>query len=69
MTVQSAVHLFAGIMILASLALGHYISPYWYLLTFFVGLNLLQSAFTHWCLAATIFRSCGLKNSQSESGF
>ncbi len=69
MAVQSAVHLLAGIMILASLALAHFISPNWYLLTIFVGLNLVQSAFTNWCLAATIFRSCGLKKSESENGF
>jgi len=69
MTVQSAVHALAGVMILVSLALAHFISPYWYLLTLFVGLNLLQSAFTNWCLAATIFRACGLKDSQSASGF
>jgi hypothetical protein len=69
MTVQSAVHLLAGIMILASLALAHFVSPYWYLLTAFVGVNLFQSAFTNWCLAANIFRTFGLKDSQSKSGF
>ena len=69
MTVQSAVHVLAGVMILVSLALAHFISPYWYLLTLFVGLNLLQSAFTNWCLAATIFRAFGLKDSQNASGF
>jgi hypothetical protein len=39
----------AGTFVLASLALGYWVSPYWYLFTAFVGLNLLQSSFTHWC--------------------
>ena len=47
--------------ILISLALGHWVSPYWYLFTAFVGVNLLQSAFTRWCPAMTIFRKLGLK--------
>jgi hypothetical protein len=40
----------AGIFVLLSLGLGYLVSPYWYLFTAFVGLNLLQSAFTQWCL-------------------
>jgi hypothetical protein len=44
------VRLMAGIFVLASLALGYFVSPLWYLLTAFVGLNFLQSAFTNWCL-------------------
>ena len=39
----------AGSFVLLSLALGFWVSPYWYLLTAFVGLNLLQSSFTRWC--------------------
>jgi len=69
MSVQSAVHLLAGVMILGSLTLAHFVSPYWYLLTAFVGLNLVQSAFTHWCLAANIFRTLGLKDGQNQGGF
>jgi hypothetical protein len=61
MTVERAVRLMAGIMILISLALAHYLSPYWLLLTAFVGLNLLQSAFTKWCPAITVFGMMGLK--------
>jgi hypothetical protein len=60
MTVERALRLMAGAFILASLALGHWISPYWYLFTAFVGLNLLQSGFTNWCPAMAIFRKCGL---------
>jgi len=39
----------AGAFVLLSLALGYWVSLYWYLFTTFVGLNLLQSAFTNWC--------------------
>lgn len=40
---------FAGVFILASLALGHWVHPAWYLFTAFVGVNLLQSSFTGFC--------------------
>ena len=63
MTVERAVRLLAGIIVLASLTLAQFISPYWYVLSAFVGLNLLQSAFTNWCPAMSIFRSFGLKDS------
>ena len=53
----------AGIVILLSLALGYWVNPYWYFFTAFVGLNLLQSAFTKWCPAMAIFRKLGLKES------
>ncbi len=61
MTVERAVRMMAGIFVLLSLALGYYVSRYWFLLTAFVGLNLLQSAFTKWCPAMTIFRKLGLR--------
>jgi hypothetical protein len=60
MTVERALRLLAGVVVLLSLALGYWISPWWFLLTAFVGLNLLQSAFTNWCPAMTIFRWMGL---------
>jgi len=63
MTVATAVRLLAGVMILISLGLAHWVSPYWLLLTAFVGLNLLQSAFTNWCPAMSIFRWMGLQDS------
>jgi hypothetical protein len=62
MTVERAVRLMAGVVLLISLALAHYLSPYWLWLTAFVGLNLLQSAFTNWCPAITIFRVMGMKD-------
>lgn len=61
MTVERSVRLMAGVMVLLSLALAHFLSPNWLWLTAFVGLNLLQSAFTNWCPAMTIFRAMGLK--------
>ena len=67
MNVESAVHLLAGVLILVSLALAHYVSPYWYILTAFVGLNLFQSAFTNWCPAMSIFRAMGLKDRTTNS--
>ena len=62
MTVNEALRAMAGLFILGSLALGWWVSPWWYLLTGFVGLNLLQSAFTRWCPAMTIFRKLGLRD-------
>ena len=50
----------AGTFVLASLALGYWVSPYWYLFTAFVGLNLLQSSFTRWCLMETILAKVGI---------
>ena len=60
MTVERAVRSLAGIIVLASLALARWVSGDWLWLTAFVGLNLLQSAFTNWCPAMTIFQWMGL---------
>ncbi len=60
MNVDRAVMAFAGVMILLSIALTHYVSPWFWLLTAFVGLNLLQASFTGFCPAAKIFKSMGL---------
>ena len=62
MTVESGVRLMAGIMVLLSLALAHFFSLYWLWLTAFVGVNMLQSAFTNWCPAMNILRTMGLKD-------
>jgi Inner membrane protein YgaP-like, transmembrane domain len=61
MTVERALRLVAGTFVLLSLALGHWVSPWWYLFTAFVGLNLLQSGFTNWCPAMYILRKMGLR--------
>jgi hypothetical protein len=59
--VDRAVFTFAGSMLLISLGLAWLLSPYWLLLSAFVGLNLVQSAFTGFCPAAIVFRRLGLK--------
>jgi len=61
MSIDRAVMLFAGLMVVISLGLGHYVSPYWYLLTAFVGLNLMQASLTGFCPAAMLFKKLGLK--------
>ena len=61
MNVDRAVMAFAGLMVLTSVVLTVYASPWWLLFTAFVGLNLLQAAFTGFCPAAMIFRRVGLK--------
>ena len=61
MTLDRAVLMFAGLMVLASLALGYFVSPWWYLLTAFVGLNLMQASVTGFCPAAMLFRRLGCK--------
>ena len=60
MTIENAVRILAGTMILISLALGHFVSAYWYWLGVFVGVNLIQSAFTGFCPAETIFAKLGV---------
>ncbi len=52
----------AGTFVLASLALGYWVSPYWLLFTAFVGLNLLQSSVTKWCLMDDILKKVGIEN-------
>ena len=59
MTVDRAVFLFAGILVLAGTVLAWLHSPYWLLLTGFVGLNLIQASFTGFCPAAMIFKKLG----------
>ena len=66
MTSWQIVRVFAGIFILLSLALGMpgsplFVSPWWLAFTAFVGLNMLQSGFTHWCLMETILRKLGMR--------
>lgn len=61
MSVDRAVLMFAGFMVLLSLGLGLLVSPYWFFLTAFVGLNLIQSSVTGFCPAAIVFRKLGLR--------
>jgi len=61
MTIGRAVMAFAGLMIVASLLLAQIFSPYWLLLTAFVGANLFQSAFTGFCPLAILLRRLGVR--------
>ena len=61
MSVDRAVMAFAGFVVLASLALGYFISPWWFLLTAFAGLNLIQASVTGFCPAAMVFKKLGAK--------
>lgn len=61
MNIDRAIFAFAGFMILLSITLAWFVSPWWMLLAAFVGLNLLQSAFTGICPAAIILRKLGFK--------
>ena len=61
MNIDRVVLAFAGCMVIASLALAHFVSPWWLLLGLFVGLNLLQASFTGFCPLALILRKFGFK--------
>jgi hypothetical protein len=60
MTVLDWVHTLAGFFIVTSLALGFWVSPYWYIFTAFVGANLFQFGFSRFCLLAVILRKLGV---------
>ncbi|HMN70839.1 MAG TPA: DUF2892 domain-containing protein [Rhodoblastus sp.] len=61
MSVDSLVMRFAGVFILASLALAHWHSPNWLWFTAFVGANLLQASFTGFCPLAIMLKRFGLR--------
>ena len=63
MTIESNIRAIAGIFVLLSLLLGHFVSPWWHLFTAFVGANLLQSAFTGFCPMETFLKKAGVKRS------
>jgi len=60
MSMEQYIRAIAGTFVLISLTLGYLHSPYWHFFTAFVGLNLLQSAFTRWCLMEKILARLGL---------
>lgn len=62
MNLDRSITLFAGIMVLVSVALTVWISPWFVWLTVFVGANLIQSSFTGFCPAAIVFRMLGIKS-------
>jgi UPF0716 family protein affecting phage T7 exclusion len=62
MNIDRAVMAFAGFMVLVSLALGWFVTSFFFLLTAFVGLNLLQAAFTGFCPLAMVLKKIGVKS-------
>ncbi len=62
MNLDRAVLAFAGVVVLVSLALGHFVNPLWFLLTAFAGVNMLQAAFTGFCPAALVFKRLGVRS-------
>jgi hypothetical protein len=55
-----------GIMVLLSVVLTVYVSPNWLWFTVFIGINMIQSAFTKWCLLETILKKLGIKNENAS---
>lgn len=62
MTIERFLRGIAGFFVLLSVLMAHYHSQYWLFFTGFVGLNLLQSAFTNWCPMITILKKLGVKS-------
>ena len=62
MTVERLLRGIAGTFVLVTVVSARYHSPYWLFFTAFVGLNLLQSAFTNWCPMITILKKLGVKS-------
>jgi len=65
MNIDRFVFAFAGLMILISVGLSQIHSVYWLFLTAFVGLNMLQAAFTGFCPLAKILKAAGSKPGQA----
>jgi hypothetical protein len=68
MKLENVIRAMAGTMVLGSLALAHYVHPNWIWLTVFVGFNLLQSAFTGFCPAETLFKKLGVGKGEKCCG-
>jgi hypothetical protein len=60
MTIHQYLRLIAGTFVLLSVALGYFVDQRWYLFTVFVGLNLVQSAFSDWCPMIAFLRKLGV---------
>jgi Inner membrane protein YgaP-like, transmembrane domain len=67
MTIERSLRLIAGAFVLGSVALGYWVSPYFFLFTAFVGLNLFQSGLTNWCPMMSILKSAGVPEQASHS--
>ena len=62
MKLGNMLHLIAGSFVVLSILLGYLVTPYFYLFTIFVGLNLIQSAFSGWCPMMTFLRWMGFRD-------
>ncbi len=62
MSMEHTIRAVAGTFVLVSLGLGCFVNPYWFLFTAFVGVNLLQSAFSKWCLLESILKKTVYKS-------
>jgi hypothetical protein len=61
MNIDRYLRMIAGFFVMLSVALGYWVSPYFFLFTAFVGLNLFQSAFSNWCPMITFLKKAGVK--------
>lgn len=67
MTLENSIRLLAGSLVLLSLVLYYFVSPWWLLLTAFVGFNLFQSSLTGFCPAEMIFKKLFFKSRTSQT--
>jgi hypothetical protein len=67
MTTERGIRALAGLLVLISTGLGIWLSRYWFLLTGFVGANLLQSAFTGFCPAEWLMKKAGMKSCEETT--
>jgi hypothetical protein len=66
MSVNNWIHVIAGIFILGSLALGTWVSPWWYLFTAFVGANLFQFGFSKFCPMGFVLKKIGVPEERCQ---
>jgi hypothetical protein len=67
MTLEPMLRLIAGVFVTASVLLGMFVHPYFLWFTVFVGLNLVQSAFTRWCPMMSLLRHLGIQEAAGAS--
>jgi len=60
-TVERGLRFVGGLFVVLSLGLGVWVHPWWFAFTAFVGLNLVQSAFTNWCPMMALLKKMGLR--------
>lgn len=66
MKMENVIRILAGSLVLLSLVLSQLLSPWWLLLAAFVGVNLIQSAFSGFCPAENILRKLGVGRGESH---